>query len=108
MLREAPATLPVGNETDSESSSNVDACTEGISSALTKVGLSGLDRHQMKKRSSQKASKIAERLAARAAAVEQPTSTDGAVKGDETGGTVDEERDPGRMECGGDTGGWAS
>ena len=47
------------------------------------------------KKSNQKAAKIAKRLAARAAAVEQPTSTDGAVGNDGTGGTVGEEGGPG-------------
>ena len=60
---------------DSESSSNFDDSTEGISSAPTNVGLSGLDRHKMKKKSNQKAAKIAKRLAARAAAVERPASS---------------------------------
>ena len=49
----------------------------------------------MKKKSNQKAAKIAKRLAARAAAVEQPTSTDGAVGNDGTGGAVGEEGGPG-------------
>ena len=49
----------------------------------------------MKKKSNQKTAKIAKRLAARAAAVEQPTSTDGAVGNDGTGGAVGEEGGPG-------------
>ncbi len=54
------------------------------------MGLSGLDvRQMMKKKSNQKAAKITKRLAARAAAVEQPTSTDGAVGNDGTGGPGD-------------------
>ena len=57
--------LPAANETDSESSSNIDASTEGICSAPTNVGLSGLDRHKMKKKCNQKAAKIAKRLTAR-------------------------------------------
>ena len=70
----------------SESSSKIDASTEGTCSALTNVGLSGLDRHKMKKKSHQKATKIPKRLAAHAAAVEQPKSTDGAVGNDGTRG----------------------
>ena len=89
--------LPAANEIDSESSSNIDASTEGISSAPTNVGLSGLDRHKMKKKSNQKAAKIAKRLAARAAAVEQPTCTDGAVGNDGAGGAVGEEGGPGEV-----------
>ena len=55
--------LPAANERP-RVQENIDASTEGISSALTNVGLSGLDRHKMKKKSNQKAAKIAKRLAA--------------------------------------------
>ena len=48
--------------------------------------LNGLDRLKIKKKSNQKAAKIAKRLAARAAAVEQPTSKDGAVGNNGAGG----------------------
>ena len=89
--------LLAANENDSEISSNIDASTEGISSAPTNVGLSGLDRHKMKKKSNQKAAKIAKRLAARAAAVEQPSRRAQMEQSEMMGpgGAVGEEGGPG-------------
>ena len=87
--------LPAANETDCESSGNIDADTEGFSSVLMNVGLNGLDRHKMRKKSNQRAARNARRVAARAAAVGQSAGADGVVGNDGTGRAMGEEGGPG-------------
>jgi hypothetical protein len=88
--------LQYGNVKDAERKSSFSNVidSEGNCSALANVGLSGLDKHKMKKKMDRKMAKLGKRLAASAAACEASTSADGAAEAEGVGGGTGGEGGP--------------